>query len=1072
MPRKIPFSVVYSSSTDDGYNSKELEIHNPLVKGWVGGRFCLFPQEIVLRMQEKTRIRKLQLLAHQFLIPTKIEFFIGSLPPDHVSTLSGQRYKRLGFVTLSDNAKTGFKARELKSVHVDAIGKYLRLVIYKNHVNKYNMYNQVGLVAVNIIGDEVDSENNVKKGPNSRVNNVINQNMPPGTEFKDEVEDGSKWEVAPAVLGAVNKPDFISPMDDLAFDMYQDPEVANIIRKLDTRKNEAVIKEQFDLAKRVKYAINDLQKVGERLGRYEVEKRRAIETEDYDLAKVKKIQMDEYRLQIYKQLELYDLLEMTKSLVWPPKITTPEVTPIVAPKHLSPRQEEIDAVGKPLTPKPGQPKQSPRDSSPPVAPKVSFMYNADDRPLPTLKNSPRVEPEPQLPPVEEPEVDHTADEETGGGGTLGQSNTQANMKNVRELDTSSEVFGRDKVLKAYSKSWALREEGFNEVRNLMETDDEGKEREDLRTMLRSAIFLASKGLKDKVFSVFNSAVDLTRYTFMEFIPKHKLGKNETSQAVDKILPELMSRIGDTNGKLIATDIDFIIEMATFSDVRPLHSIPNQCQTPFKTNSQAKIAVTRVEIVERLMRELGLDRHSGMTTVSVMKFANHALEHTSGAVREAAINLIFELYKVKGSEVKDHLPPEDRPATYKNPLYARIFDGLNKIDGKPTRAELKAQAKAAKENNKKAKQAEIDELQSQLAELRAAAQAAGKLPPEAEEEKPKGKEKGKERGKEKGDRKDKGKDKDKRKGKEKDKEEEKDEGKEAEKDNGGLKAPTNKKIPPRAPSIADQSEFGEDMDQQCIFCLEKDPKFKEEGLDMHYWRYCPMLTKCQSCKQVVEVSGLTDHLLSECEQRMEFAKCPRCSETHSKAEIDKYVSEKLCQPAKAGSARCPLCHSNIPQGEESWKKHLMGKDGCKASKRREQSLKRAKAAKSDAAGRSSKAKSEASSKDKSQPRSKDRSRAHSKDRSEVSSKDKGSEVSGKDRSRAHSKDRSEVSSQDKGSEVSGKDKSRAHSKDRSEVSSKDKGSEVSSKDKSEAAAKPRQREKRDKPKGGGKTSRAK
>ena len=32
-------------------------------------------------------------------------------------------------------------------------------------------------------------------------------------------------------------------MDDLAFDMYQDPEVAQIIRKLDTRKNEAVLRE-------------------------------------------------------------------------------------------------------------------------------------------------------------------------------------------------------------------------------------------------------------------------------------------------------------------------------------------------------------------------------------------------------------------------------------------------------------------------------------------------------------------------------------------------------------------------------------------------------------------------------------------------------------------------------------------------------------------------------------------------------------------------------------------------------------------------------------------------------------
>ena len=43
-----------------------------------------------------------------------------------------------------------------------------------------------------------------------------------------------------------------------------------------------------------------------------MEKRRAIETEDYDLAKVKKIQMEEYRLQIYQQLEVNDLLQLSK----------------------------------------------------------------------------------------------------------------------------------------------------------------------------------------------------------------------------------------------------------------------------------------------------------------------------------------------------------------------------------------------------------------------------------------------------------------------------------------------------------------------------------------------------------------------------------------------------------------------------------------------------------------------------------------------------------------------------------------------------------------------------------------
>lgn len=49
--------------------------------------------------------------------------------------------------------------------------------------------------------------------------------------------------------------------------------------------------------------------VGERLGRYEVEKRCAVEKEDYDLAKHKKRQMEEYRARVYSQLELHSLVD-------------------------------------------------------------------------------------------------------------------------------------------------------------------------------------------------------------------------------------------------------------------------------------------------------------------------------------------------------------------------------------------------------------------------------------------------------------------------------------------------------------------------------------------------------------------------------------------------------------------------------------------------------------------------------------------------------------------------------------------------------------------------------------------
>lgn len=50
--------------------------------------------------------------------------------------------------------------------------------------------------------------------------------------------------------------------------------------------------------------------MGERLARYDVEKRCAIEKEDYDLAKKKKELMEEYRTSVYQQLEVHNLLDM------------------------------------------------------------------------------------------------------------------------------------------------------------------------------------------------------------------------------------------------------------------------------------------------------------------------------------------------------------------------------------------------------------------------------------------------------------------------------------------------------------------------------------------------------------------------------------------------------------------------------------------------------------------------------------------------------------------------------------------------------------------------------------------
>lgn len=92
--------------------------------------------------------------------------------------------------------------------------------------------------------------------------------------------------------------------------MYVDREVAKIIRQMEVKKLLAVEEERFEYASKLKVAMENLRKAGERLGKYELEKKYAIALEDYDKAKAKKAQAQQYRQQVYQSLEIHNLLEV------------------------------------------------------------------------------------------------------------------------------------------------------------------------------------------------------------------------------------------------------------------------------------------------------------------------------------------------------------------------------------------------------------------------------------------------------------------------------------------------------------------------------------------------------------------------------------------------------------------------------------------------------------------------------------------------------------------------------------------------------------------------------------------
>jgi len=109
----------------------------------------------------------------------------------------------------------------------------------------------------------------------------------------------------------------------------------------------------------------------------------------------------------------------------------------------------------------------------------------------------------------------------------------------------------------------------------------------------------------------------------------------------------------------------------------------------------------------------------------------------------------------------------------------------------------------------------------------------------------------------------------------------------------------------APSAEEETDV-------CQFCGRQDATTAANAIDVHYWRECPMLTECELCQQVVEISTLVEHWQTECEKQEEAAERVRA----------------------VAQNQCPLCLATVnEEDEQAWLDHLIGV-GCPKNPRDE------------------------------------------------------------------------------------------------------------------------------------------
>ena len=158
-------SLLYSfkrniTSQDPFYPLNNLLLYNNKY-GWQSSRFCSYPQEIIIEFHSRVNIKQINILIHEKKIPSIIEFV--NCFEQKINEQKYYREKKIGYIRLSSNEESNFKARELRKIHVNIFTKRLKLLLHKNYSNAYNIFCQVGLIYMNFLGYILPEEKKEKE---------------------------------------------------------------------------------------------------------------------------------------------------------------------------------------------------------------------------------------------------------------------------------------------------------------------------------------------------------------------------------------------------------------------------------------------------------------------------------------------------------------------------------------------------------------------------------------------------------------------------------------------------------------------------------------------------------------------------------------------------------------------------------------------------------------------------------------------------------------------------------------------------------------------------------------------
>ena len=289
----LEYNFVNFSSQDSSHPINYLLNKNNTKGGWVSNRYCTYPQEIFIQFPTMVNIRQINILINECKIPKSIEL-INCIPigeknkfiinNNNVSKLipSEFMYQNIGFIKLSTNIESNYKARELRKIYININTEYIKLKINSNYPNNLNMFCQVGIVSLDFLGTK--KENQKKKEEKIDIPENIEE-----AKINETIE--GLFEVG--INTDEVKEDFI----DEKMGKETKEKLKELIEELNTKKEN----EEYDECKLIKDKIDKIRKISFKIYILEEEKKEYVNKNDFDKAKQIKSNIDK----IKKLLELY-----------------------------------------------------------------------------------------------------------------------------------------------------------------------------------------------------------------------------------------------------------------------------------------------------------------------------------------------------------------------------------------------------------------------------------------------------------------------------------------------------------------------------------------------------------------------------------------------------------------------------------------------------------------------------------------------------------------------------------------------------------------------------------------------